>query len=50
MHTFSRGVSLHELIPGAGIFELRRQEGELGELLVDEADFRCEVIGMDVEG
>ena len=46
--TLSRGIRLHEALAGAHILELGGQPRELGQVLVDEADFRGELVVVDV--
>ena len=48
--TFAGGVCLEELVPGAGVFELEAESRELGQLLVDEADFGGELLLVNVQG
>jgi len=47
---FARGVGLQEVGEGAGGLVFGGEGGELGELLVDEAEGRGEVLGVDVVG
>ncbi len=48
--TFSAGVCLHEFVWGAGFGELRRKSSELGQDLVNEANFGRKAVFMNVEG
>jgi len=48
--TFSAGVCLHEFVLGASFGELRRKSSELGQDLVDQADFGGKAVLMSVEG
>ena len=43
------GIGLHEFVARAGFFELGRQPGELGQVLVDQPDFGRQVVLVDVQ-
>lgn len=48
--TFSAGVCLHEFVLGASFGKLRRKSSELGQDLVDQANFGGKAVLMNVEG
>ena len=48
--TFFTGVGLHELVGAAGLLKLGGKPCELGQDLVDYADFGGEVVLVDVAG
>ena len=50
VRTFSGGVGLHEALAGAGILEFWRQPGELGQVLVDDADLGRERVVVQIAG
>lgn len=47
--TFTAGIRLHELFLGACLFEFGGQPSQLRENLVHQANFRSQVIFVDVE-
>lgn len=48
--TFSAGVGLHELVTSTGLVKFRGQPCQLRQHLIDDADFGCQTILVDVKG
>jgi hypothetical protein len=46
--TFLRGIGLHEALARARLLELGRKPCQLGQVFVDKANFRGEVVVVDV--